>query len=226
MKRRSKEMPAVELRGNSDLRKALRQFAPDLDKELKLELRKAMQPVVRKARGYVEANPMSNWNASSSDTAKFPRYSASVVSKGIGFSTGVTKKNKNGFNGMAKIYNKTAAGAIYEQAGVKNPQGQPWVGPKGPAGKKYSHSNWKGAGQQFIENLPGGFEYEVMERGNTLSVGQRQLISFVRAMVYNPQILILDEATSSVDSETEELIQPPATSPIGTQKHPRFPDLP
>lgn len=147
-------MPAVELRGNSDLRKALRQFAPDLDKELKLELRKAMQPVVRKARGYVEANPMSNWNASFSDTAKFPRYSASVVSKGIGFSTGVTKKNKNGFNGMAKIYNKTAAGAIYEQAGVKNPQGQPWVGPKGPAGKKYSHSNWKGAGQQFIENLP------------------------------------------------------------------------
>jgi ATP-binding cassette subfamily B protein len=60
---------------------------------------------------------------------------------------------------------------------------------------------------RFIENLPGGFNYMVMERGNTLSVGQRQLISFVRAMVYNPQILILDEATSSVDSETEELIQ-------------------
>jgi ATP-binding cassette subfamily B protein len=60
---------------------------------------------------------------------------------------------------------------------------------------------------RFIEQLPGGFAYQVMERGNTLSVGQRQLISFVRAMVYNPQILILDEATSSVDSETEELIQ-------------------
>lgn len=59
----------------------------------------------------------------------------------------------------------------------------------------------------FIENLPGGFDYPVMERGSTLSVGQRQLISFVRAMVYQPQILILDEATSSVDSETEEMIQ-------------------
>jgi len=60
---------------------------------------------------------------------------------------------------------------------------------------------------KFIERLPGGLDYNVMERGATLSVGQRQLISFVRAMVYNPEILILDEATSSVDSETEELIQ-------------------
>lgn len=61
--------------------------------------------------------------------------------------------------------------------------------------------------RKFIERLPGGLEYNVMERGATLSVGQRQLISFVRAMVYNPEIIILDEATSSVDSETEELIQ-------------------
>ncbi|MBA9078482.1 ABC transporter ATP-binding protein [Rufibacter quisquiliarum] len=60
---------------------------------------------------------------------------------------------------------------------------------------------------KFIERLPGGLQYNVMERGATLSVGQRQLISFVRAMVYDPKIIILDEATSSVDSETEELIQ-------------------
>ncbi len=59
----------------------------------------------------------------------------------------------------------------------------------------------------FIERLPGGFEYNVMERGATLSVGQRQLISFVRAIVYNPRIIVLDEATSSVDTETEEMIQ-------------------
>jgi ATP-binding cassette subfamily B protein len=60
---------------------------------------------------------------------------------------------------------------------------------------------------EFIERLPGGFDYNVMERGATLSVGQRQLISFVRAMVYDPSILVLDEATASVDTETEEMIQ-------------------
>jgi ATP-binding cassette subfamily B protein len=59
----------------------------------------------------------------------------------------------------------------------------------------------------FIDRLPGKLDYNVMERGATLSVGQRQLISFIRTMVYDPKILILDEATSSVDSETEELIQ-------------------
>lgn len=61
--------------------------------------------------------------------------------------------------------------------------------------------------RRFIERLPGKLNYNVMERGATLSVGQRQLISFIRAMVYDPKILVLDEATSSVDSETEELIQ-------------------
>ncbi|MFM9838520.1 MAG: ABC transporter ATP-binding protein [Cyclobacteriaceae bacterium] len=61
--------------------------------------------------------------------------------------------------------------------------------------------------RKFIDRLPGGLDYNVMERGATLSVGQRQLLSFIRAMVYDPKILILDEATSSVDSETEEMIQ-------------------
>jgi ATP-binding cassette subfamily B multidrug efflux pump len=59
----------------------------------------------------------------------------------------------------------------------------------------------------FIERLPGGYDYNVMERGATLSAGQAQLISFIRALVYNPTILVLDEATSSVDTETEILIQ-------------------
>ncbi len=60
---------------------------------------------------------------------------------------------------------------------------------------------------EFIQKLEGNFNYEVMERGVSLSGGQRQLVSFIRAMVADPKILILDEATSSVDSETEDLIQ-------------------
>jgi ATP-binding cassette subfamily B multidrug efflux pump len=59
----------------------------------------------------------------------------------------------------------------------------------------------------FIMQLPGGYDYNVMERGSSLSLGQRQLLSFIRALLYNPSILILDEATSSVDTASELLIQ-------------------
>jgi ATP-binding cassette subfamily B protein len=60
---------------------------------------------------------------------------------------------------------------------------------------------------RFIESLPGGYDARVAERGATLSVGQKQLLSFARALAYNPSVLILDEATSSVDTETELLIR-------------------
>ncbi|RYZ21506.1 MAG: ABC transporter ATP-binding protein [Chitinophagaceae bacterium] len=59
----------------------------------------------------------------------------------------------------------------------------------------------------FILSLPGGYDYNVMERGATLSLGQRQLLSFIRALLYNPAILVLDEATSSIDTESEALIE-------------------
>jgi ATP-binding cassette subfamily B protein len=59
----------------------------------------------------------------------------------------------------------------------------------------------------FIMQLPGGYDYNVMERGATLSLGQRQLLSFIRALLFNPAILILDEATSSIDTESELLIE-------------------
>ena len=59
----------------------------------------------------------------------------------------------------------------------------------------------------FINNLPRGYHYNVKERGVMLSVGQRQLISFLRAYIINPKVLILDEATASIDSNSEQLIQ-------------------
>jgi ATP-binding cassette subfamily B protein len=59
----------------------------------------------------------------------------------------------------------------------------------------------------FIMQLPGGYDYQVMERGATLSLGQRQLLSFIRALLYDPAILILDEATSSIDTESEQMIE-------------------
>ncbi|MBL1409619.1 ABC transporter ATP-binding protein [Sphingobacterium faecale] len=59
----------------------------------------------------------------------------------------------------------------------------------------------------FITKLPNQFDYQVQERGATLSAGQAQLVSFIRALVHNPKILVLDEATSSIDTETEEMIQ-------------------
>ncbi len=70
----------------------------------------------------------------------------------------------------------------------------------------YKASETIGA-DKFIERLPAGYDYRITERGANLSMGQRQLISFVRALVFDPDILILDEATSSIDTETEEIIQ-------------------
>lgn len=147
-------MPLVELRGNTDLRKALRNFTPDLDKELRKELGAALRPVVKQARGFVPGNAdiMRGWQARSFSEARFPFYDSSIIKSGITYSTGVSKPNKNGFTSMARIINKSAVGAIYETAGRIGPQ--PWVGPKaGGSSHKVSRSNWKGAGQQFIDNL-------------------------------------------------------------------------
>jgi ATP-binding cassette subfamily B protein len=90
------------------------------------------------------------------------------------------------------------AGSVYENITLRNPA----------ISREQVEQAAKLIGlHDFILQLPGGYDYQVMERGSTLSLGQRQLISFVRALLYNPSILILDEATSSVDTESEMLIQ-------------------
>lgn len=146
----------IELRGNADFRKALRRFAPDLDKALKKELSNALKPVVKSARGYAPSNSevLSGWRNRAFNEGFFPTYNQSTVIRKIGFTTSPSKVNRNGFSSSVTIYNNSRAGAIYESAGRNGAQGQPWVGPKGPAGNRYSHSRNPQAGAQFIAAMP------------------------------------------------------------------------
>jgi ATP-binding cassette subfamily B protein len=90
------------------------------------------------------------------------------------------------------------SGTIYENITLNNPN---------ISQQKAEEAAKLVGADRFIRNLPDGYLHQVQERGASLSAGQRQLIAFARVLVYNPQILILDEATSSVDTESEELIQ-------------------
>ena len=90
------------------------------------------------------------------------------------------------------------SGSIYDNITLNNPDI--------PLERVMEAAKQVGA-HDFIDKLPGGYDYEVQERGATLSLGQRQLIAFARVMIYDPQILILDEATANIDTESEEIIQ-------------------
>lgn len=90
------------------------------------------------------------------------------------------------------------SGSVMDNITLRNPAIEP--------DKVYEAAKMIGM-HDFILGLPGGYDFNVMERGNTLSMGQRQLLSFIRALLYNPSILILDEATSSIDTESELMIQ-------------------
>ncbi len=156
----------VEFAGVNELRKALKDYAPDLDKALKKELTALAKPIVNKARGYAPAlPPLSNWGKGN---GRFPLYNGQTVKSGIRFSTAKSKKNIRGFSSSIRIVNATAAGAIYETAGRKNPFGQPWVGPTGPSGKKYSHSINKSAGRDFIAAMGGEMKGRGQDKGRLI----------------------------------------------------------
>ena len=97
---------------------------------------------------------MSGWAGRSFSEGKFPTYNAATIIAGIKYSATPSKINDQGFSSMASVQNNSRVGSIYEGAGRANPNGQPWVGPKGPASNRYSHSRNPKAGQQFIANLP------------------------------------------------------------------------
>ncbi len=146
---------ATELRNAIEVRRALLNYAPDLQKELTKEWATILKPVVAEARGYVPATaPMSGWAPRSFSQATWPVYNAQTIRSGIVYQTTPSKPTRSGFVNLVRIKNKSAAGAIYEKAGVLNGQGQTWVGPKaGGASNNVSRSNNPYAGNQFIANL-------------------------------------------------------------------------
>lgn len=161
-------MPA-EVTGVLELRKALKVLAPELAKESQKEISGLLRSITNKARGYVPSEaPLSGWASNKGIWGQNARrYDASEIKRGITFSAAPSKPNNKGFRSVAAIYNKSAAGAIYETAGRKNPMGQPWapsVQHYANAGtpfaradykvrssdKGYSQSGNPNAGKQFI----------------------------------------------------------------------------
>ena len=115
-------MPA-SVKGGVELRKALRKFAPDLGKETQKEIAGALKPITKTAKGYLpdDGSVLSGWLPRDNSQARFPSYSARQVKAGIGYKTSPSKPNRKGFRSLARVFNKTAAGAIYETMGRKTP---------------------------------------------------------------------------------------------------------
>ena len=115
-------MPA-SVRGAVALRKSLRQFSPDLAKALPKEVAAALKPITKSAKGYLPDNGqvLSGWLAREGSQARFPSYDARIVKSGIGYKTSPSKPNSKGFRSLARVFNKSAAGAIYETMGRKTP---------------------------------------------------------------------------------------------------------
>jgi hypothetical protein len=151
----------TEVKGLIELKKALKNYAPDLATQLDDQMGLALGGVVKKAQSYAPAvSPLSNWSyrkrseKNAEGKRKFPLYNSARVIKGIQYSGTPRRANKNGFKAVYYIINKSAEGAIYETAGRKNPNGQPWVGSKGdPSDHTVSHSNNPNAGKQFIQAM-------------------------------------------------------------------------
>jgi hypothetical protein len=151
----------TEVKGLIELKKALKNYAPNLATQLDDQMGLALGGVVKKAQSYAPAvSPLSNWSyrkrseKNAEGKRKFPLYNSARVIKGIQYSGTPRRANKNGFKAVYYIINKSAEGAIYETAGRKNPNGQPWVGRKGdPSDHAVSHSNNPNAGKQFIQAM-------------------------------------------------------------------------
>ena len=115
-------MPA-SVKGGVALRKSLRAFAPDLAKETQKKIAGALKPITKTAKGYFpdDGEVLSGWLARENSQARFPSYNARIVKAGVGYKTSPSKPNRRGFRSLARVFNKSAAGAIYETMGRKTP---------------------------------------------------------------------------------------------------------
>lgn len=157
-------MPA-NVQGALEFRKALKKFEPELARESQKEMAGLLKKVVSKARGYVPSEaPLSGWGNNVGLWGGDRTYNAALIKRGIGYSTTPSKPNKRGFRSLASVFNKSAAGAIYETAGRKNPEGQRpaarttayrngKIVPAWESGKDINSSANPKAGQQFIDAM-------------------------------------------------------------------------
>jgi len=151
----------VDAKGVLELRRAIKKIAPDVAKESQKEIGSLLRVITNRAKGFVPSEaPLSGWGESRGVWAN-RTYSAGDIKRGITFSAAPSKANKRGFRSLATIYNKSAAGAIYETAGRKNPNGQPHQ--ETTRGKNSSYIDTSSqvnksanpnAGKQFIDALP------------------------------------------------------------------------
>jgi len=150
----------TELQGALELRKALKKFEPTLAKETQKEMAGLLRSVTNKAKGFVPSEaPLSGW-ASTEGIWGTRSFDAADIKRGITYSAAPSKPNKRGFRSLATIYNKSAAGAIYETAGRKNPNGQPsQASTRGVFSSYVDTSNQvnksanPNAGKQFIDSM-------------------------------------------------------------------------
>jgi hypothetical protein len=197
-------MPVV-VTGVKQLQKAMKDVDPALNKEMRMEIRSAMIPIRNKARGYMPANGMmlSGWTKDlGSDVLNyrpFPKYNQTVAQQGIIYREGQNKRNLSGFKAVFYVANTSAAGAIYETAGRKNPQGQPWGGKKLKGSHAYSNSINPNAGKQFINSLGGELVGIEKQRGRALYRAWAE----DQGRVYPKVINAIDRVATKFNKDTE-----------------------
>lgn len=172
----------TEVRGAIALRKALKNFTPDLAKATQKEIAGLLKPITAKARGFIPSDaPLSGWGKATG--GKFPQWSTGDAKRGIGYKTTPSRPNRQGFRALARVFNASAAGSIYETAGRVNPQGRPQSSTitvhksyysynyQRTGTKKESASNNPNAGKQFIDAI--NAHGQIVDASNQTGVGRR-----------------------------------------------------